>query len=94
VVCARCGGDWIRPRMVCAACGEETSSRLPVYSESERFAHLRIDACESCHRYLIGVDLRRDAAAVPVVDELAALPLDLYAKERGLTKVVPNLMGM
>jgi len=94
VVCARCGADWIRPRMVCAACGEETSSRLPVYSESERFPHLRIDGCESCHRYLIGVDLRRDAAAVPIVDELAALPLDLYARERGLTKVVPNLMGM
>ena len=94
VVCARCGSDWIRPRMVCAACGEETSSRLPVYSESERFPHLRIDGCESCNHYLIGVDLRRDAAAVPIVDELAALPLDLYARERGLTKVVPNLMGM
>jgi formate dehydrogenase maturation protein FdhE len=40
------------------------------------------------------VDLRRDAAAVPVVDELAALPLDLYAKEHGLQKALPNLMGM
>jgi formate dehydrogenase maturation protein FdhE len=29
-----------------------------------------------------------------VVDELAALPLDLYARERGLTKVTLNLMGM
>ena len=94
MVCARCGTEWIHPRMVCAACAEETSGRLPVYSESERFPHLRIDGCESCHRYLIGVDLRRDAAAVPIVDELAALPLDLYARERGLTKVVPNLMGM
>ena len=55
--------------------------------------HLRIDACETCRGYLLGVDLRRDAAAVPVVDELAALPLDLYAKERGLSKVTPNLMG-
>lgn len=94
LVCARCAAEWIHPRMVCAACGEETSSRLPVYSEAEQLPHLRIEGCDTCKRYLIGVDLRRDAAAVPVVDELAALPLDLYAKERGLSKVVPNLMGM
>lgn len=93
LVCARCGGDWVHPRMVCAGCGEATSSRLPVYSEEEQLPHVRIDACETCRRYLLAVDLRRDAAAVPVVDELAALPLDLYAKERGLSKVVPNLMG-
>jgi FdhE protein len=91
--CARCSATWIYPRMVCAGCGEATGGRLPVYSEAEQFPHLRIDACETCRRYLLAVDLRRDAAAVPVVDELAALPLDLYAKERGLTKVVPNVMG-
>jgi len=80
--------------MVCAGCGEETSARLPVYSEAQHLPHLRIDGCETCRGYLVGIDPRRDAAAVPVVDELAALPLDLYARERGLTKVVPNLMGM
>jgi hypothetical protein len=30
---------------------------------------------------------------VPEVDELAALPLDLFAAERGLFKITPNLMG-
>src|SRR5262245_38124258 len=57
------------------------------------FAHLRIDACASCERYLIDVDLGRDTLAVPEVDELAALPLDLYATEHGLSKITPNLMG-
>ena len=57
------------------------------------FPHLRIEGCESCKRYLIDVDLGRDARATPEVDELAALPLDLYAAERGLTKITPNLMG-
>jgi FdhE protein len=93
LVCARCAASWVHPRMVCAGCGEETSARLPVYSEAERFPHARIDACETCRRYLLGFDLRRDAEAVPVVDELAALPLDLYASERGLRKVTPNAMG-
>jgi FdhE protein len=57
------------------------------------FPHLRVDACASCQRYLIDVDLGRDGAAVPDVDELAALPLDLYAAEQGLAKITPNLMG-
>jgi hypothetical protein len=28
------------------------------------------------------------------VDELAALPLDLYAADQGLVKITPNLMGL
>jgi Protein involved in formate dehydrogenase formation len=57
------------------------------------FPHLRIAACATCRRYLIEIDLGRDARAVPEVDELAGLPLDLYAADQGLTKVTPNLMG-
>jgi formate dehydrogenase maturation protein FdhE len=58
-----------------------------------RFPHVRIDACTTCSRYLLSIDLGRDARAVPIVDEMAAIPLDLYAVERGFTKVAPNLMG-
>jgi hypothetical protein len=57
------------------------------------FPHLRIASCSTCSRYLIEVDMARDARAVPEVDELTALPLDLYAADQGLTKVTPNLMG-
>jgi FdhE protein len=94
LVCARCAGSWIHTRMICAGCGEAAGSRLPLYSDGERFPHLRVEGCETCRGYLVTVDARRDAAAVPEVDELAALPLDLYAQERGLHKVTPNLMGM
>jgi hypothetical protein len=65
----------------------------PTGNDPPTFPHLRIDACATCQRYLIDVDLGRDPHAVPEVDELAALPLDLYATERGLSKVTPNLMG-
>ncbi len=58
-----------------------------------RFPHLRIDGCRTCSRYVLTVDLGADARAVPVVDELAALPLHLYAGEQGLQKIAPNLMG-
>ena len=57
------------------------------------FPHVRIEGCSSCRRYLLNVDLATEPAAVPLVDELAALPLDLYAREQGLTKITPNLMG-
>jgi hypothetical protein len=67
--------------------GPEDAADAPV------FPHLRVDACTSCERYLIDVDLGRDIRAVPEVDELAALPLDLYAAEHGLYKITPNLMG-
>jgi len=59
-----------------------------------RFPHIRVEACETCSRYLLGIDLMRDVHAVPIADEMAALPLDLYAQERGMTKIVPNLMGV
>jgi len=92
--CSRCGESWVHQRMTCAGCGEESTNKLPIFADGDRFPHVRADACETCRRYLITIDLRRDAEAVPVVDELIALPLDLYVKERGFTKIVPNLMAI
>ena len=94
LVCSRCHHAWTFARMTCAGCGEESGPRLPIYGETERFPHLRVDACESCSGYLVTVDLRKDPGAVAIVDELAAVPLDLYAREHGKRKIVPNLMGM
>jgi formate dehydrogenase maturation protein FdhE len=79
--------------MTCAGCGESTGTKLPIFQEQERFPHVRVDACQTCRKYLLTFDLRRDTRAVPVVDEIAALPLDLYARDQGLTKIAPNLMG-
>ena len=107
LLCARCGFSWDYTRSACPACGETDEERLLVFAEhwegpvsgngngggSAVFPHLRIVGCESCRRYLIEVDLARDGRAVAEVDELAALPLDLYAAEQGLMKVTPNLMG-
>ncbi len=94
LLCSRCALSWVFERMTCPACGEASTDKLVVYADAERFPHLRVDGCESCRRYLVTVDLRKDAEAVPVVDELATLPLELYAQERGFTKIVPNLMGI
>jgi hypothetical protein len=108
--CSRCGSSWSCSRSVCPACGETDEARLVVHAERWQgahtangkgdgngrpvFPHLRIAACTTCVRYLIDVDLERDPHAVPEVDELAALPLDLYAADQGLAKVTANLMGI
>jgi FdhE protein len=93
LVCSRCANNWVFSRMTCAGCGESTGTRLPIYQEQERFPHVRVDGCQTCRKYLLTFDLRRDTRAVPVVDEIAALPLDLFARDQGLTKITPNLMG-
>jgi Protein involved in formate dehydrogenase formation len=109
LLCARCGSSWSCSRSVCPACGEREEARLEVFAEhwegpvsgngdghgEERpvFPHVRVAGCSTCSRYLIEVDMARDARAIPQVDELAALPLDLYAGDQGLTKLTPNLMG-
>ncbi len=93
LVCSRCANNWTFSRMTCAGCGEDNASKLPIFQEQEQFPHARVDGCQTCRKYLLTFDLRRDTRAVPVVDEIAALPLDLYARDRGLTKITPNLMG-
>ncbi len=93
LVCSRCATNWVFSRMMCASCGESNGTKLPIYQEHDQFPHARVDGCQTCRKYLLTFDLRRDTRAVPVVDEIAALPLDLYARDQGLTKITPNLMG-
>ncbi len=64
-----------------------------VVAEKPRLPHVSIDGCRTCSHYLLTVDASRDPSAVPVVDELAALPFYVYAGERGLSKIVANQLG-
>ena len=106
LLCSRCHRSWTAARC-CPSCGERDGARLPVFGERAPagvlddaggvgeavLPQLRIESCERCNSYLVHVDLTRDHGALPEVDELAAIPLDLYAQERGLRKITPNLMG-
>jgi formate dehydrogenase maturation protein FdhE len=40
------------------------------------------------------VDLTVNGLAIPLVDEIAAAPLDLWAAEQGYQKIELNLMGL
>ncbi len=93
LMCGDCLTVWSFPRIACAGCGEREPSRLPYYS-TEALPYLRVECCDSCRQYLKSVDLTRDRRPIPPVDELGAIPLDLWAQERGYRKIRRNLAGM
>jgi FdhE protein len=92
LVCRLCFTEWEFRRLLCPACGEEDREKLPVFTTAE-FPHIRVEACDTCRHYIKAVDLTRDGRAVPEVDEIAALPLDLWAMEHDYQKLAPNLFG-
>jgi FdhE protein len=93
LVCSFCLGEWEFRRIVCPACGEENELKLPVYIAQD-FNHVRVECCDSCRCYIKTVDLTRSGLADPVVDEIAAIPLDLWAQGQGYSKLQTNLMMM
>ncbi len=103
MTCPSCGEDSTGKLLILSEEGTSSGERgnvvrglpgsAPGRAGESVFPHMRIETCESCRRYALSIDLATDPQAVPVVDELAAVPLDLVARERGFTKIIPNLMG-
>ncbi len=93
LACFLCGMEWEYRRIVCPACGEEDVHKLAVYQAKE-FAHVRVEACDTCHKYIKSVDMTKDGHAVPAVDELATIALNLWAAEHGYQKLQTNLLGI
>jgi FdhE protein len=93
LICSFCATEWDYSRIVCPACGEQEFDELAIYT-ADTMQHVRVDACESCKSYLLSVDLTKDAEAVPIVDELASIPLNIWAQQQGYRKLQPNLLGL
>jgi FdhE protein len=93
LLCSLCSTEWQFRRVVCPNCGEQDKDWLPIYTAAE-FEHVRVDACDRCKTYVKSVDLTRDGRAVPVVDELASVALNVWAETHGYTKLEPNLLGL
>ncbi len=93
LICATCLSSWEFRRVVCANCGEERPTKLG-YFHTPQFNHVRIEACDTCKHYIKGIDLTRLGFAIPLVDEIDAAPLDLWAREHGYMKIELNLVGL
>ena len=90
--CSFCLRQWAFRRLICPWCREEDKEKLPRYS-SEEWPAVHVEACDTCRRYLKAIDMTVDGLAVPLIDETAFSVLDVWAADRGYTKIVPNLMG-
>jgi FdhE protein len=92
LICMLCAHEWTFRRIYCPSCGEEREPQMAYYSAPE-IAHVRVDVCDTCHTYLKSIDLTKTGRAVAIVDELATIPLDLWAREHGYEKLQINLLG-
>jgi FdhE protein len=93
LICSFCLGEWQFRRILCPGCGEGDPAKLPVYT-AEELQHVRVEACDTCKSYLKTVDLTKSALGDPVVDEIASVPLDLWAQGQGYAKIQRNLMQL
>lgn len=92
LICMLCAREWSFRRVYCPSCGEEREPQMAFYSTPD-IPHVRVDVCDTCHTYLKTVDLTKTGLAVPIVDELATIPLDLWARQSGYQKLQPNILG-
>ena len=93
LVCSLCATEGFFRRLTWPNCEENDPAKLN-YHESETLPHLRIEECQSCGVYMKSVDLRRLGTAVPLVEDIASVELDIWAQEQGLQKIERNLLGL
>lgn len=93
LVCSLCSTEWQFRRVLCPGCGEENKDKLPIFIASE-FPAVRVDACDTCHTYIKSIDLTKDGHAIPAVDEIASVALNIWAEDHDYSKLETNLLGM
>jgi formate dehydrogenase maturation protein FdhE len=91
LICSFCRTEWDYLRIACPACDERREEKLCVYTSS-KFEGVRVEACDTCKAYINTVDLTHSGLAVPEVDELAAIPLTLWADEKGYHKAARSVL--
>jgi FdhE protein len=91
--CALCGGNWPVNRISCPACGEESPDQLPCF-QSDKYPSVRLESCTTCHVYVKSLDLTLDARAIPEVDDLVSIAMDLWAAEQGFRRLEPGIAGV
>ncbi|ADO45325.1 formate dehydrogenase accessory protein [Hydrogenobacter thermophilus TK-6] len=93
LVCVLCNTEWLYNRTQCVRCGNNEDNTLEYYyDQGESYAILQV--CKKCDTYMKVIDMRKDGLAVPHLDDIATLSLDLWAKERGFLKFERNIIGL
>ena len=82
LVCSRCDGQWLFPRVKCPFCDTTEPHHLSYYpTEDEKY---RLYVCQNCQRYLKTIDLRKTGAQTMLtVERITSVELDVAAREKG-----------
>jgi FdhE protein len=91
--CCLCGGEWPFTRIRCPSCLQEDPEKLPSF-RSETYPTVRIEGCEACRGYVKSIDLTLDGRAIPEVDDLVSVGMDLWAAQEGFRRIEPGLAGI
>ncbi|WP_457600337.1 formate dehydrogenase accessory protein FdhE [Hydrogenivirga sp.] len=91
--CGLCLTDWLYPRTQCVNCGNNEDDKLSYFVE-QGIGYIELQTCSECKRYIKLIDMRKDGLAVPDVDDVASLSLDLWVQSRGYTKVERNILDL
>lgn len=89
LVCSLCANEWQFTRGQCPACGGKVEWHV-----AEGMDHILTQTCTQCARYLHVIRVDQDPEAIPEVDEVAAIAMDIWALEQGWEKIHPNLIGL
>jgi FdhE protein len=82
LICSRCTLRWKFEPLTCPYCRNSDRARITSFATPD--GRYRVYACDVCHRYLKAYDGRRATRPVMVmVDNVATLPLDAAAMQRG-----------
>jgi hypothetical protein len=82
LICARCAARWHFAELTCPFCLNADRRRMTSFAS--RDGHYRLYACDVCERYLKAYDSRKASRPVmPLVDQVATLPLDAAAMQKG-----------
>jgi FdhE protein len=85
--CGSCGADWQSRRVQCAHCGNEDHTTLQCLYDERNREKTRIEVCEKCKGYLKVISsFAPTSADMLAIEDLATLPLDYIAEERGYVR--------
>ena len=93
LVCQVCKSQWVYNRAKCVKCGNTEDEELHYFYDEGRRA-VQLQACDRCGTYIKVIDLRIDGLAVPILEDIASVSLDLWAREMGYKKFERNVFGL
>jgi FdhE protein len=85
--CGRCGEDWLFQLLRCPYCDETDHAKLGSLAAEDGPNTLKVDTCRTCGGYVkTFTTLRATPDWALLVEDLATIPLDIVAHERGFSR--------